>query len=395
MSRIILLHHVAIMGGGTNSLIDIAKMLKDEHEVIVCVPGGNSNLTAILTHEGLLCHEMETQIPSLNVYSGSPAYASRYFLSRLFRFVHGKDVAAELMSLAPDTIVYNTSVTSPIARWIPAEIRNIGFVRETFSKRWATHLFRNVYESCFSGVAFIADHERKVLGLSRPVQAIIPDCLDPMSIKPMSKVTAREFEGIPQDAFVALFMGGDAPIKGLDVFLDACRQIDGDCLAVVAGSYHKETHASSYIARHAYNIPYARQLIRINNGMRALESERRVLLAGYRQDISALMSACDVVVFPSTKAHQPRPCIEAGEYRKPVILSDFEATAEYFSNGKNALTFIPNNSSDLAEKLRYARSHPLEMERMGLSNYQASRSLHDYTATQDKLRAFLGASLGR
>ena len=61
---------------------------------------------------------------------------------------------------------------------------------------------------------------------------------------------------------------------------------------------------------------------------------------------------CDLVVFPSTKAHQAMPIYEAGMAERLMIISDFVNTREFLENEKNGLTFPPSNSEALAEKIK-------------------------------------------
>ena len=119
-----------------------------------------------------------------------------------------------------------------------------------------------------------------------------------------------------------------------------------------------------------------------------MEESGKIIRIGYVTDISPYMSICDTVVFPSTAAHQPRPCIEAGNYERSCVISDYDATKEYFIDGYNALTFKPGDSQDLADKLKYLASNPKQNAELAFNNKKMSQEKHNFTITQKKLYSF-------
>lgn len=389
MKKILIIHHVSSQGGGTKSLIDMAIMLQKKYDVVICLPKGSEETIAYAKCYSIKCYETKVQIPSLNVYSGFPGYLNRYFISRLIRFRHNKEFVEELMRLEPDAIFYNTVVTSPIAKDVPDGIKNVCIVRETFISSLFNRVFKKVFESKFSGVAYIAEHEKDFLHLKNPYQIVIPDCLEPKTVKKYSMEAARTVCNIPKDKFCILFMGGTIQIKGLDVLLKAMEELDQNYIAVVAGNIDQDILKMSYIVKHFYNVKYVRYLLRVKKRLMHMVEAGQVILTGYIQDSAAYFEACDTVVFPATAAHQPRPCIEAGVYHKSVILSDYKATREYFLDGYNALTFLPGNWMQLAEKIKYLRHHPEENSRLAENNHLMSMQKHNYSETQNKLNVFL------
>lgn len=388
MKKIIILHHVSAQGGGTKSLLDMAVMLQKNYEVVICLPKGSKETIAYAQKYGITCYEVKTPIPSLNIYSGFPGYLNRYFLSRLMRFRYNKKLVEELMGLKPDAIFFNTVVTTPIAKDIPDTVKNVCIVRETFRKSIFNRIYKKVLEKKFAGVAYIAKHEKSVINLTRPIQTVVPDCLEPREVQQYSMEEARSVCNLPQNKFCVLFMGGMVQIKGLDILLKAMQRMDENYVAVVGGTVAPDILKISYIMKHFYNIGYAKYLLCVRKLLPRMVKDGKIVLAGYVQDVAPYFSACDTVVFPSTSAHQPRPGIEAGVFHKSVVLSDYKATKEYFLDGYNAVVFAPGNGRQLAEKIRYLREHPGENERLAENNYKASEQKHNYKATQDKLKRF-------
>lgn len=388
MKKVLVLHHVSSMGGGTKSLIDIAIMLKNNYRVVLCVPSGSDKIRNIADANNIETYETKTPIPSLNLYSGMPGYFTRYFWATLFRFRKNKELVSELMNLKPDAVIFNTSVTALIAKDLPSRVKKICIVRETFIKSPFNWIIKRNFEKRFDGVAYLAKLELNYINLKKPLQIVIPDCLEPNSIFSYDKYSVRKQHGIPEDCFCSLFMGGLIQIKGLDVLLKAAEKLGDNYKFIVAGEINDAAFENKYILSHFYHIRYIRFLIAVKKHLKKMEECGKVIQIGYVTDISPYMSICDAVVFPSTAAHQPRPCIEAGNYERSCIISDYDATREYFINGYNALTFKPKDPNDLADKIKYLASNPSKNTELAFNNKIMSQKKHNFAVAQKALCSF-------
>lgn len=377
------------MGGGTKSFFDLGNMLKDRYDVIMCIPCGSDEIVNAAHEFNLKTYEVRTPIPSLNVYSGMTGYTSRYFVSRLFRFTKSKVLAEELESLKPDCIIFNTSVTAPLAHYINDSIKKICIVRETFIKSIFSPYIRKNFQKNFDGIGYIADHEKKFLKLKNVRQIIVPDSLSENKINFVDITTAKQHLNIDVSTFCVLFMGGLIEIKGLDVLLDSIEFLKGDFTFIIAGYIDRKIISRKYIWRHWYHLKYSSYLNRVRRKLKILENSGKLIITGYVTDISPYMLACDTVVFPSTAAHQPRPCIEAGIYKKSVVISDYEATREYFIDGYNALTFTPGSARQLANKLQKLKDDEELNRKLGINNEKMSLEFHNYKKIQEQLNNFI------
>ena len=388
MKTILIIHHVSALGGGTNSLIDMALMLKKKYRTIICVPSGSADIRKIAESQGIEVYETKTPIPSFNLYSGMPGFFNRYFWSRLFRFRNNKQLVKELLQFNPDAVFFNTSVPALIAKDLPKGIKKICIVRETFIKSPLNIVIKQNFEKRFDGLAFIAELEKKYLNANVPEQVIIPDCLKPKAYVELDKMEMRAKYEIPKNIFCSLFMGGMIKIKGLDVMLKATERLDNNYVTIVAGKIDKSVFRIKYILTHFHNISYVRFIIAVKNRLKKLEKEGKVIETGYVNDIAPYMAMCDTVVFPSTSAHQPRPCIEAGYFKRSCVISDYDATREYFQNDYNSVTFKPGNSKELAEKIMYLSMNPDLNKRLGENNHKMSVEKHNFEKTQEELKMF-------
>lgn len=389
MKKICLIHHTGSFGGGTRSFIDILNMLKQYYHVIACIPKGSKALISILEQYQIEYYELNSGIPTFSYYSGGSSLVSRTILKGLLEFRNEQNFVAEITNLKPDILIFNSIVSCVAGRKFPPYIKKICFVRETFKQTVWDKIYCNILEKYFIGVCFIADHERKYIKLKKPITELIPDCLDPLDIKLYTKKEACKLENLDLKKFNILFLGGIDKIKGLNNILKAMEYLDKDCLLIIGGYFHNQDLEYKTIFAHFYNPNFVINRLKVKKYYYKQKKENRVLVTGFRNNISTLICACDIVVFPSNQAHQLRPGIEAGEYKKAVVISDFEATKEYFIDGYNALVFKPHNAKDLAEKICALKADEHLASLLGNNNYNMTKTAHNYFETQRKLIAFL------
>lgn len=384
-----IIHHTGADGGGTKSFLDVVDMLRRDFRVIGCIPMGYDKLKERLLALGVEVREIKYSIPVFLRYSGGESMFSlgmlRSFMS--MRFI--KSLVKDIESLEPDVVIFNSIVTSISAPFFAEKIRKICIVRETIVHRFSGRIFRYILEKYVNGVCYLAEIEKTKMDLVCAETAVIPDCVPEENIVCMDMLEARRAEGIAQDEFVFLYMGGTRIIKGGEVALDAAARLGEGYRLLFAGGFDDKMFSFQNMIKHWYSVRYLRFVLKLRNSYLRASKANNVTFIGFRHDLSSIMNACNVVVFPSTFVHQPRPCIEAGYYGKPAILSDYEETREFFIDGYNALTFQPGDGKDLARKLRYAKEHEATMNEMGKNNKLMSQSKHDYKATQEKLYQFL------
>jgi glycosyltransferase involved in cell wall biosynthesis len=138
-----------------------------------------------------------------------------------------------------------------------------------------------------------------------------------------------------------LYVGRLAPEKGIDILIKAVRQLPRSVRVLVAGKGPLEQEAID-----AFGADYL----------------------GYRskEQIAELMSQCSYVVVPSTCYETfGLVAIEAFAMGTPVIASRHGSLGELVCDGVTGLLVDPGDPEALAERLRWADSHPAEMKRMG------------------------------
>jgi glycosyltransferase involved in cell wall biosynthesis len=137
-----------------------------------------------------------------------------------------------------------------------------------------------------------------------------------------------------------LFVGRLSSEKGVDVLVNAHRQVEGSALRVAGTG------------------PDASLLDKVPglNAMGALQMEQ------VRQEMGAAIA----LVLPSIWYENfPRTLVEALGCGLPVIASRIGALAELVKYGETGLLFEPGNAEDLAHKMRWALANPQAMAAMG------------------------------
>ena len=385
MKTIAIIHHTGEWGGGTKSLVDLCEMLRDDYRVIVCFPKGYPSFREKIQKYGCQAYELKTTVPFLNVYSGRPPLLSVVTLRSLQSLRAIRQFGDEILSLHPDVVIFNTIVTAVSCRYLSKFTEVICIDRETMVGGISKRLYRSILDGKLNAITFLSEYERNKLGFQRSLSAVFPDCVRMDALAKIDKTTACRKHGIPEDKYAVLFMGGLAKIKGTDVILEAMDYLDDRFMLIFAGAMDESKLSRKQLIHDAKYPGHFFFKKRVKKYYQKIRNSPRFFMAGLCDPIDDLIIASDIVVFPSTSVHQPRPCIEAGAYEKPVILSDYEETAEYFRDGFNALTFTPGDAKALAEKILLAHDEPEKMDEMGKKNRMMTETKHDYYACKEAI----------
>ena len=92
---------------------------------------------------------------------------------------------------------------------------------------------------------------------------------------------------------------------------------------------------------------------------------KRVVFAGYRGDVPALLAGCDVFCLPSSAEGLPLVVLEAMAHGRPVVATPAGGTAELVVDGETGILVPPADASALADALRSLLADPERARRMG------------------------------
>ena len=209
---------------------------------------------------------------------------------------------------------------------------------------WSSKVSRYIALSEFCREQFIA------AGLPAEKICIKPN-FAPSPAPPKAVASDRERDTAAQ----FLFVGRMSPEKGLSVLAQAL-QIDDtlSCIAVGDGPAKAE-----------------------------LASVGRICMAGWLDPpaVSEHMYKALALVLPSVW-FEPFALVtlEAFAHGLPVIASRIGSLPDIITDGQTGLLFEPGNARDLAQKMRWAREHPTQMQRMG----DAARAVHERKFSADE-----------
>lgn len=170
--------------------------------------------------------------------------------------------------------------------------------------------------------------------------------------------------GINKEEFNINADGTDTPLVGMI----ACFKPQKD----------QETFIRAF-ARVAEKVPVARAILVGDGSGRAraealikrLGLEDKVILAGWRRDIPAVMASIDLLALSTHYEGLPIVILEAMAAGKPVVVSDVCGIREIVRDGENGYLVPPENPDALAESIITLLKDADLRERMG----QKSRSL--------------------
>ncbi|MGF1491663.1 MAG: glycosyltransferase [Microcoleaceae cyanobacterium] len=142
----------------------------------------------------------------------------------------------------------------------------------------------------------------------------------------------------------ALYVGRLSQEKGLDVLLDAWKELSQPLALKIVGDGPLE----DLVTKAAQTMPQVEWLGRKP-----------------REEVSDLMGEAMCLIFPS-KWYETfgRVAIEAFAKGTPVIASEIGAIAELVDTGETGLRFQPGNPLDLAARVEWLLSHPQQRQAM-------------------------------
>lgn len=399
--RVLLVHHSAQIGGGTRSLLDVVEMLRSEYSVSVCAPSDPPGLARQVRERGVGFVPMTLAAPLYNHYNGGSAVFSRTFLAGRIRSARHRRAWLRLIeSEAPDVVIMNSAVLAPLGQVArEAGAVPLCMVRETFPpRRWSlrTRLLYRMLDGNFDAVVFLSDWDERAAALRVASTAVVRDCVRHEAVEVIDRGEAAEEIGVPASTFNVLFMGGASHIKGLEVALGALRSLSApDIRLIVAGDMAAVTlpPTNGLSFRRLVDPAPGRWAESVTNLLGDPKVLTRLVVVGETMDTAACYSAADVVLFPSTSPHQARPVFEAGAYGLPVIISQFNETAELVADGENGLTFPAGDPEQLAARISLLHEDRELSTTLGLRNFERSRTEHSFDTERARLLGLLNTML--
>ncbi len=186
-------------------------------------------------------------------------------------------------------------------------------------------------------------------------------------LEPIQNPLTKSDFNTPDDVFTFLAMARLHKVKGLDIALKALSQIPNAVLWIAGEG--KEEKSLKTLAHH-------------------LNIESRVRWLGWRTDRSALLDACDAVVFPSRFEPFGGTFAQAWAAKKPLVTTASQGPAQYVTHEKNALMSPIDEVEMLATNMTRVMSDQFlarGLVREGYSAFQDQFTRKNIIKNYDKL----------
>jgi glycosyltransferase involved in cell wall biosynthesis len=365
-TNLMAVHHGGGVGGAPVSLLKLLQRLD----------AAEFNVTGIFTGPGeVLAYAQELGVNARTVPTGGAFFYSAHAhlgARSIARFVRTFPAAVRtarttLHQERPDVLHLNTSV---LLAWAAAARREripvVWVVREVLGpNRWLRRWH----------AGFIVRHAQQVVAISEAVRACFPcsagirrvyNAVDLAEFSQTVDVAdVRQHLGIQPNRQVVMCVGSVQRVKGHWLLLDALARLPQNVdLVLVAGGV-PEHYANTPRGRikRALGLP----LDNLDALLRAAERYRlteRVHVTGFRRDVARVLSAADVLVFPSLEPEGfGRPIIEAMALGRPVVATDVGPSAEIL--GPDAGRLVLPTAERLADALDDLLRSPDERARLG------------------------------
>ncbi|WP_055075427.1 glycosyltransferase family 4 protein [Pseudanabaena sp. 'Roaring Creek'] len=338
--RILFVSYTAVLGGGELCLLDFAHAYRDRSQVLLLTDGILKNR---LEDVGVKVEVLPSSrsLAEVKVSSGLASWKSIGDLWRL-----GRQIAQKSQDF--DLIHANNQkgfVVSAIARllggapvvWHLHDILTANIFSATNRKIAVTlanwFASRVIVNSQATGDAFIA------CGGKRQLLRTVYNGFDCTKFDRINdrQATLREELGIPRDRPLVGMFSRLSYWKGQHILLEAARELPDVHVLLVGDALFGEAEYTEKLK----NIAAQPSL------------KGRVHWLGFRQDIPALMKACDAIAHCST-APEPfgRVIVEAQLAKRPAIATMGGGTGEIIDDGITGLLIPPNDPHLLAKAMQ-------------------------------------------
>ncbi|SNZ15377.1 Glycosyltransferase involved in cell wall bisynthesis [Natronoarchaeum philippinense] len=345
-----------IGGGAVNGLIPIATELDGYNVTVGYGSEVDHQYVELLQKEGADTKQFNL-IRHYNPITAAPAVLSvaNFIRQNDFDIVHTHSTEAGIIGRAAARLAGTSNVVHTIHGVPFSEDRNN--LLNWFVER--SEVAAAPWTDAIISIADIISEEYLSRGIGRPEQyQTIRYGID------LDKFSSGyPASDLPDSEVQVLMVSRLARGKGFEVLLDATEELAVDGVSIlIAGDGPLSDELSSEIE--------ARGL------------EETVHLLGYRDDIPAVMAACDMLVLPSFREGTPFVIIEAMAAGLPVVATDIAGIPEQVDPETNGILIEPGNTNALSDAIARLATSPELRERFGMASRKRAQQF-SMTRMQD------------
>ena len=171
-----------------------------------------------------------------------------------------------------------------------------------------------------------------------------------------------------KDAFVVGIVGRICEDKGQYIVIEALAKL-------------KEYNIKALIVGHTMSEAY---LAELEERVKSLGMQERVIFSGFTKDVSEHISLCDVTVLASQKETFGLVVIESMMHKVCTIVTDRGGPLEIIQDGIDGLLF-DRSTEDLAEKIEYLYKNTHIKESLAQAGYEKAKREFNYDTQMQKI----------
>ncbi len=273
---------------------------------------------------------------------------------------------------------------------VPVRLSTVHNVEDRFKKSYFQPIFKFSYffDDCVIAISdAVGKALQHYLGLHAEKIKRIYYGFEPESRwANVPEIDFREKFGLSRSDFVIGTIGRICPQKGHSYLIEALNAL-------------KDSHPNiKLLLVGAANQAGTEELLR--SMVRDYDLEKRVVFAGYQDDVRSVLSALDLFVLPSLWEGFGLVLLEAMSMKKPIIASRVDAIPEVVEDGVQGILVPPADASALKQAIESFAASPALLSKMGsagpirVQRFSAHRALEETVALYDALvRKRLGSRI--
>lgn len=405
MKKVLIINHTGYLGGGGVSLMHIIRALQsmpNKYSVEVYCPENPPDMCDWIESNNIPVIRGDSSPVILNHYSGNDKFIlSRLSLTNIKNIIMKKglkDIKKAIQRSNPDIVALNSMTMC----WMGVHIKSMGFKvvcfhRETYAKGLfglRTKYIKHCLKKHFNGVAFISKNDFDETGVISGYPQVITDKVDLNAYNlSIPKYPYKDIDNNQLDELKVIYLGGMTKLKGAHIIIKSLNALKNKNIRLIflkfdfekrkkrLSDYQTMKHKLKYILKMDYE---ARVLKLIDNY--GLWNKIDFIPTVKKPEKYILNS--DIIVFPSTSAHQARPIYEAGAAGKPIIITDFQQTSEFAKKEYNCLVFTNGDYMGLSEEIYKLSKNKELYNYLSENNYKQTIENHNLSKLPAELDKF-------
>ena len=205
---------------------------------------------------------------------------------------------------------------------------------------------------------------------------VIPNGANIELFRPLDKYECRRKLGLKEDAFYIGFVGSFAPWQGLEVLIEAAKQVKEQGYSQIR-----------YIL-----VGYGEEESILRQKVQEYKLEQEILFTGRvaYQEVVHYINACDVAVAPfttkgSAALGSPLKLFEYLACSRPVIASRVDGVKEVIEEGRCGYLFEAGDAQELAKRIIQSYQEHEALQEMGLRGRRLVEEKYTWEATAERI----------